>query len=162
MLDSQVDIQQAIPDVPRIVNIARLRATTRKPTLLHFTEEQWNALTGDLLKVDRLDQDQILLSVVTMPSAPKVMFLATPVCPPDCTPMYEYRGRTPETFERILIDCICAIPPMRCRLGFVFADPLLRFPRLACIDSAGKICRDEKVALISHSPTHQLLGCVLR
>lgn len=160
------------PNAPRIVNIARLRATTRRPTLLHFTKVQWNALIEGIIKVDRVADLRSALQVTEVQGGPESYYFAFPDCPPDCKPLYEHRGRTADTYERILIGCICGLPPQpgqglspqpaKCKLGLAFADPLLRIPQLVCIDDKGRICADEKPAIFSKSPIHHFLGCVRR
>lgn len=152
------------PNAPRIVNIARLRATTRRPTLLHFTKDQWNALTEGIIKVDRVGDLRSALQVTEVQGGPEAYYFAFPDCPLDCTPLYEHRGRTADTYERILIGCICGLPPQpaKCKLGFAFADPLLRIPHVVCVDDKGRICLDEKPAIFSKSPIHHVLGCVRR
>lgn len=58
MSDIRSVTQKERPAVPQIVNITRLRATTRKSTLLHFTEEQWSALSEGITRVEKFDNDR--------------------------------------------------------------------------------------------------------
>jgi|SRR6516162_1517845 hypothetical protein len=150
------------PVVPKVVNVAKIRTRTYEPTVLHFTSEQWKHAVEGVKRVDKLSEDHVALEVAPMPGKPGIM-LAAPLCPPDCTPIYETSGTTPKDFEQILIDCDCSHrspPPSRCRLAIQFGSRDLRLPTLICVDRvSGKTCRDAEPAVVARSDGVYILGC---
>jgi hypothetical protein len=158
-------------DIPKIVNVAEIRQTLSEPILLHFTAEQWKHVSEGVKEVDKLSTDYSTLEFMPMPGGRGIMLAAMGPCPPDCTPMYDYRGMTPEEFEQILIGCKCGAGGLdgdqlskECRLAIQLergqASGLrARSPKFICVDRNGKPCPDYEIASSRRQGGGFIYGC---
>lgn len=157
--------QEPLGTLPRIVNIANVRATTRRPTLLHFTKEQWQGMVKDLPALPQVVPDRQTFLAFSIPGVDGM--IGSGRCPIDCEEIPIYKPV--KSFDGWqIVDVVCQCPENvvkrgYCHLAFrVRKQGLLKTPELVCIGADGKLCRDERPGMLLQANGSIVLGCLPR